>query len=56
MFRRQIHFRFDQLSFLDELPGAFAEHIRTATDDYITKQKNLNVSESASKEGGKANG
>jgi hypothetical protein len=50
MIRKNVHLKPEQINFIGTLSGTFAEHIRIALDDYIQKQKNLNVSASSSNE------
>ncbi len=45
-----------KIEFLKKLPGTLSEHLRRATDDYVEKKKNINVSSSSSKKGSDLHG
>ncbi len=53
MIRKNVHFEQTQIDDIDSFGGTFAEHIRRATDDYIAKKKQSDISASSSKKGGK---
>lgn len=58
MYPTHLNLRDDQRNALDKLGGNVSEHIRRAVDDYLQKQKdlNLNVSPSLSTRKGDKNG